>query len=78
MRGAGTDVFVAGPYGSGDAGTRGIDDAAGYRALPANYDGGIWTNRIDLIGPLARAPRMTRARLNASRAASAARFQRPR
>jgi glycerophosphoryl diester phosphodiesterase len=57
MRGVGTDVFVAGPYGSGEAGTSGIDDAAGYNALPANYGGGIWTNRIDLIGPLAHGAR---------------------
>jgi glycerophosphoryl diester phosphodiesterase len=54
MRRAGTQVFVTGPYAAGDPGTSGIDDAAGYRALPANYDGGIWTNRIDLIGAMAR------------------------
>jgi glycerophosphoryl diester phosphodiesterase len=54
MHDAGTDVFVTGPFGSSDAGTSGIDEAAGYRALPAGYDGGIWTNRIDLIGPLVR------------------------
>jgi glycerophosphoryl diester phosphodiesterase len=55
MRHAGTDVFIAGRRASGDMGTSGIDDAAAYRALPASYDGGVWTNRIDLIGPLARA-----------------------
>jgi glycerophosphoryl diester phosphodiesterase len=54
MRRAGTQVFVTGPYAAGDPGTSGIDDAASYRALPANYDGGIWTNRIDLIGAMAR------------------------
>jgi glycerophosphoryl diester phosphodiesterase len=54
MRDAGTDVFVTGPYASGDPGTSGIDDAAGYHAMPANYGGGIWTNRIDLIGPVVR------------------------
>ncbi len=55
MRHAGTDVFLAGPHASGEAGTAGIDDAVGWRALPAHYDGGVWTNRIDLIGPLMRA-----------------------
>jgi len=54
LRRAGTAVFVTGPN-SGDAGTSGIDNAAAYRALPAHYDGGIWTNRIDVIGPLVRA-----------------------
>lgn len=54
LRGAGTDVFVAGPRGSNDIGTSGIDDVAAYGALPPLFDGGIWTNRIDIIGPLAR------------------------
>jgi len=52
MRRAGTDVFIT--YTSGDAGTSGIDEAPDYRALPAGFDGGIWTNRVDLIGPLVR------------------------
>jgi glycerophosphoryl diester phosphodiesterase len=55
MRSAGTDVYVAGPYAKGDAGSSGIDDAAAFAELPPRYDGGIWTNRIDLIGPLVRA-----------------------
>ncbi len=55
MRGAGTEVFVAGAYARGDAGSSGIDSAEDYRALPQPFDGGIWTNRIDVIGPLARA-----------------------
>lgn len=53
MRRAGTDVFVIGAHSSGDAGTSGIDEAAAFHALPAGFDGGIWTNRIDIIGPLA-------------------------
>jgi hypothetical protein len=28
-------------------------DAASYRLLPVGYSGGIWTNRIDRIAPLA-------------------------
>lgn len=53
LRRAGTHVFIVGPRSSGDVGTSGIDDKAAYRALPARFDGGIWTNRIDIIGPLA-------------------------
>ncbi len=56
MRRAGTDVFIVGAHGAGDAGTSGIDDEAAFRALPEGFDGGIWTNRIDLIGPLAHTP----------------------
>lgn len=54
MRSADTAVFVAGDYAEGDAGSSGIDDTAALAELPAGYDGGILTNRIDLIGPLAR------------------------
>ena len=43
------------------------DDAATYRRLPSGYTGGIWTDRIDRIAPLARAqgpylPSLTLAR----------------
>lgn len=55
MHDAGTEVFVAGAYASGDAGSSGVDSAEGYEALPDGYSGGIWTNRIDVIGPLVRA-----------------------
>jgi len=47
-------VFISGPYGKGDPGTRGIDDAATFARLPAPFAGGVWTNRIDRIAPLAR------------------------
>jgi glycerophosphoryl diester phosphodiesterase len=50
MRSAGTMVFVTGPYERGDPGTAGIDDENRLKALPAKFDGGIWTNNIDLIG----------------------------
>lgn len=54
MRRTDTAVFVAGAYDRGDAGSSGIDDAAALGGLPPRYDGGILTNRIDLIGPLVR------------------------
>ena len=54
MRRSGTDVFVTGAYGKGDPGTRGVDDETVFAQLPKSYIGGIWTNRIDRIAPLAR------------------------
>jgi glycerophosphoryl diester phosphodiesterase len=52
MAAAGTDVFVVGTL-EGDF-SSGIDDEAAFRMLPARFSGGIWTNRIDRIAPLAR------------------------
>jgi glycerophosphoryl diester phosphodiesterase len=54
MQDAGVDVFVLGPY-DGSFGTSGIDDLQLLAELPAGYTGGIWTNRIDRIGPKVRA-----------------------
>ncbi|MBT2710728.1 hypothetical protein J7I91_22535 [Pseudomonas sp. ISL-84] len=46
---AGTNVIVV----AGDGGwSEGFDKPADLERLPADYSGGIWTNRIDLIGPL--------------------------
>jgi glycerophosphoryl diester phosphodiesterase len=53
MQGVSTWVFVVGPYGGGEF-SRSIDSIDELRALPADYVGGIWTNRIDLIGPAVR------------------------
>jgi len=53
MKHVGSIVLVAGPY-DGTDGASGIDSEAQFRSLPAGYDGGIWTNRIDRIAPLAR------------------------
>jgi glycerophosphoryl diester phosphodiesterase len=48
---AGTEVFLAG--GNAQGGVQGIDSALD---IPADYDGGIWTDRIEELGPaLARA-----------------------
>ena len=51
MNGAGTEVFVTGPYTSGDPGTVGIDRAEDIARLPDDFSGGIWTNRVDCIAP---------------------------
>jgi glycerophosphoryl diester phosphodiesterase len=55
MAEVGTPVYVIGPYNGGDF-SSGIDSADDLRRLPADYAGGIWTNRIDLIAPLTRQP----------------------
>jgi glycerophosphoryl diester phosphodiesterase len=55
MEGAGAEVFLLGPLG-GEGFSRGLDDAASLGLLPSRYSGGIWTNRIEQIGPLVRAP----------------------
>jgi len=54
MQKSGTQVFVTGSYQSGDPGTTGIDDLEQFSQLPEDYVGGIWTNRIDRIGPKVR------------------------
>ena len=54
MQGAGVNVFVLGPY-DGGFGTSGVDTAEQLARLPAGFTGGIWTNRIDRIGPAVRA-----------------------
>ena len=54
MRNAGSEVVLLGPYSSGDAGTSGIDDVDLLRKVPDGFDGYIWTNRIELIGPALR------------------------
>lgn len=51
MQAVGSRVFVIGDY-HGEGHTQGFDDPARLKALPANFSGGIWTDRIDLIGPV--------------------------
>jgi glycerophosphoryl diester phosphodiesterase len=51
----GTRVVLIGDYG-GEGFSKGFDDPERLTELPAGYSGGIWTNRIDLIGPALRAP----------------------
>lgn len=53
MEAAGVAVFVLGPYDGGEF-SSGIDDIEQLAKLPKGFAGGIWTNRIDRIGPAAR------------------------
>ena len=52
MRQADSQVFILGNYG-GDF-SSGIDTAADVARLPPNFNGGIWTNRIESIAPRLR------------------------
>lgn len=54
MREAGTGIILLGPYSSGDMGTAGIDTAEDAERIPALFDGYVWTNRIETIGPMLR------------------------
>jgi glycerophosphoryl diester phosphodiesterase len=48
MRSVGSAVFVLGNY-SGES-SQGIDTLADLDSLPTGYEGGIWTNEVELIG----------------------------
>jgi glycerophosphoryl diester phosphodiesterase len=50
MEQVGTRVVLLGDYG-GEGFSTPIDDPALLDTLPPGYDGGIWTDRIDLIAP---------------------------
>ena len=51
MADAGSQIILLGPYGAGDPGTAGIDDVATLAQVPTDFDGYVWTNRIEIIGP---------------------------
>jgi glycerophosphoryl diester phosphodiesterase len=51
MADVGSEIILLGPYGAGDPGTAGIDDVETLALVPRDFDGYIWTNRIEVIGP---------------------------
>ena len=53
MESVGTSVFLIGDY-RGEGFSQGVDDPDRLKELPSDYAGGIWTDRIDLIGPAVR------------------------
>ncbi len=55
MAAAGTEVVLLGEFSAGDPGTTGIDDVETLAKVPDGFAGYIWTNRIEVIGPAARA-----------------------
>lgn len=48
---AGSEVILLGPFGAGDPGTAGIDTLEQLAQVPDAFDGYLWTNRIEIIGP---------------------------
>ncbi len=54
MRANGSGVILLGPYESGDPGTAGVDTPELFAQVPSTFDGYVWTNRIEVIGPLLR------------------------
>ena len=57
MEAAGSRVFVIGDY-HGEGHSQGFDDPERLKSFPADFSGGIWTDRIDLIGPAVDAGRV--------------------
>jgi glycerophosphoryl diester phosphodiesterase len=51
LRQNGSEVILLGPFEAGDPGTAGIDTLEVLAQVPATFDGYIWTNRIEIIGP---------------------------
>lgn len=51
MRAAGTDVVLLGPY-DGSGFSSGIDTPELLSKVPQHFDGYVWTDRIEVIGPL--------------------------
>jgi glycerophosphoryl diester phosphodiesterase len=54
MKAVGSEVILLGPYGAGDVGTSGIDTLELLAQVPQGFNGYIWTNTIELIGPALR------------------------
>lgn len=54
MREAGSEIILVGPYSPGDPGVSGIDTPEDAAKIPADFDGYIWTNKIETMGPLLR------------------------
>ena len=53
MAAVGTKVILWGPY-DGSGFSSGIDDVQTLARVPDQFDGYIWTNRIEVIGPMLR------------------------
>jgi len=66
MERVGTRVVLIGDYG-GESFSQGFDEPARLAELPADYSGGIWTDRIDLIGPACDGPGVSTTETRAKR-----------
>jgi glycerophosphoryl diester phosphodiesterase len=50
---SGTEIVLLGAY-DGSGFSSGVDSREEFAAVPARFDGSVWTNRIDLVGPASR------------------------
>ena len=51
MRAAGSEIILFGPVSLTETGTTGIDSLEELDLVPEHFDGYVWTNRIEVIGP---------------------------
>ena len=51
MRQAGSEIVLLGPASLTDTGSSGIDSVDDLALIPEHFDGYVWTNRIEIIGP---------------------------
>jgi len=51
MEDVGSKIILLGPMSLADPGSAGLDTIEQISLIPAQFDGYIWTNRIELIGP---------------------------
>jgi glycerophosphoryl diester phosphodiesterase len=63
MRSVGSEVILVGPVAMGNFGVAGIDTREDYARVPKDFDGYIWTNRVEVIAPLAGQIERTSANL---------------
>lgn len=64
---AGSEVYLIGPYEKGDVGARGVDSLQEAARLPRNFPGGVWTNRVDRVGPAIKGSDLQRLGVSSSR-----------
>lgn len=55
LRTAGSEIVLLGPVDLDAVGTTGIDSLDQIGLIPAQFDGYVWTNRIEVIGPALKA-----------------------
>ncbi len=51
MQSVGSQVILLGAFEAGDPGTSGIDTVEELAKVPFGFDGYLWTNKIEVIGP---------------------------
>jgi glycerophosphoryl diester phosphodiesterase len=51
VKDAGSELILLGDYSSSNTGSRGLDERAVIDAVPAQFGGYLWTNKIEVVGP---------------------------